>query len=720
MSDYYICKKDELRPFFDAILEAEPRRVLDVGMLLKRSGAIGRMVCGSHLPEDMILDGLDVPGASFLPAYDVVYDHIFHDDEWKKAGEYDMVLAFFLSDEILDGSDTTDSLSFWRTGFMEDLKKWCSENGAILVTEQGVMLPETPRILTGRGITSPAADAMSSAVDTTSPATDVTVSTDVISSDSEGAYSEGLHQTGKSESGQGTRMFICAHKPFTPPEGEMYVPLQVGSALGEDLGMTRDDSGDNISTRNKSFCELTGIYWIWKNVTCDIAGICHYRRYFVYEDDFLKKEEIEKTLGEYDIILPDSAYTKESSVKAHYDSMHYISDLELTREVISEMYPEYLPEYDHVLSCNLMSLGNMMICKKQLFDDYCQWLFDILFEVEKLADISGYDEFQARLFGYLSERLLRVWVMHRALRVYEYAVEVMDPVDSENAVRKVEMTSRMIDLYLQDVSTLTASGKMQDLVEYWPPAPDFGGRIPVFVCWWQGFDQAPDTVRLCLESIRRNIPEDRCVLCEIRAENMEQYIYLPIHIMERYRDGRISLTHLSDVLRVMLLYRYGGLWLDATYFLAKPLEPEFFDRDFFTLRSRTPKWRADIVQGRWSCNLMLAKPGDPLMGFLVNAFCYYYFKTEELVDYYVFDYIIDLGIRCVPGAAERLEQVPYTDPEVMNLMPLMDKRFDQARYGSLISETSFFKLTYRSMGTRSILTGEETYFGHLCKEFEIN
>ena len=117
---------------------------------------------------------------------------------------------------------------------------------------------------------------------------------------------------------------------------------------------------------------------------------------------------------------------------------------------------------------------------------------------------------------------------------------------------------------------------------------------------------------------------------------------------------------------------------------------------------------------------MLAKPGDPLMGFLVNAFCYYYFKTEELVDYYVFDYIIDLGIRCVPGAAERLEQVPYTDPEVMNLMPLMDKRFDQARYGSLISETSFFKLTYRSMGTRSILTGEETYFGHLCKEFEIN
>ena len=89
-------------------------------------------------------------------------------------------------------------------------------------------------------------------------------------------------------------MFICAHKPFTPPEGDMYVPLQVGSALGEDLGMTRDDSGDNISTRNKSFCELTGIYWIWKNVTCDIAGICHYRRYFVYEDDFLKKEEIEK------------------------------------------------------------------------------------------------------------------------------------------------------------------------------------------------------------------------------------------------------------------------------------------------------------------------------------------------------------------------------------------------------------------------------------------
>ena len=116
---------------------------------------------------------------------------------------------------------------------------------------------------------------------------------------------------------------------------------------------------------------------------------------------------------------------------------------------------------------------------------------------------------------------------------------------------------------------------------------------------------------------------------------------------------------------------------------------------------------------------MLARPGDPLMGFLVNAFCYYYFKAEELVDYYVFDYIIDLGIRCVPGAVEALEGIPYTNPKVMDLMPLMDRRFDPVRYAALTADTSFFKLTYRTMGVRTIFTGEDTFFGRLCKDYGI-
>ena len=119
MRDYFICKKDELRPYFDYILESEPGSVLDVGMLLKRSGAIGRMVCGSQLPEDLVLDGLDIPGSSFLPVYDTVYDHIYYDDEWKNTGKYDIVLAFFLCDEILNKGEGR----FWKPGFMKERKQ---------------------------------------------------------------------------------------------------------------------------------------------------------------------------------------------------------------------------------------------------------------------------------------------------------------------------------------------------------------------------------------------------------------------------------------------------------------------------------------------------------------------------------------------------------------------------------------------------------------------
>ena len=209
-------------------------------------------------------------------------------------------------------------------------------------------------------------------------------------------------------------MYIMAHKKFQVPDKNGYIPLQVGSTLNEDLGYQKDDTGIQISAKNKTYCELTGMYWIWKNIQCDNVGICHYRRYFV-QDELLTIEYMEECLKTYDIIVPDSGMTMYENVYKHYENRHNIKDLNICVEVLLQKYPKDYASFKWSLERNFMSLGNMVITSKTLYDEYCSWLFDILFEVEKRTNIENYDDYQKRVFGFLSERLFRTWLLNLSL-----------------------------------------------------------------------------------------------------------------------------------------------------------------------------------------------------------------------------------------------------------------------------------------------------------------
>jgi len=107
------------------------------------------------------------------------------------------------------------------------------------------------------------------------------------------------------------------------------------------------------------------------------------------------------------------------SARENYLRCGYQEDLQITYNVLKEKYPEYLEIYDKVLDGNWSYLTNMLIAPKKIFDDYCEWLFDILFEVEKRTDITGYSIQEARIFGYISERLLTVWLLKNQYSVIE-------------------------------------------------------------------------------------------------------------------------------------------------------------------------------------------------------------------------------------------------------------------------------------------------------------
>ena len=103
------------------------------------------------------------------------------------------------------------------------------------------------------------------------------------------------------------RLYVMTHKKIAEIPDPLYIPMQVGKAGKEDFGYVGDDTGDNISAKNNRYCELTGMYWLWKNVKCDIIGVCHYRRYFIKDEKLLDQSYIEKKMQNYSMIIPSSA-----------------------------------------------------------------------------------------------------------------------------------------------------------------------------------------------------------------------------------------------------------------------------------------------------------------------------------------------------------------------------------------------------------------------------
>ena len=224
-----------------------------------------------------------------------------------------------------------------------------------------------------------------------------------------------------------TRVFTMTHKHFAKPEDPVYVPLQVGRAAHEDLGYLGDDTGDSISDLNCYYGELTGIYWVWKNYEGrENIGICHYRRFFINEKmELLKEADYEEILSRYDIITSKAMYA-DVPYQEYYAKAHHIEDLEEEGQVIKELFPDDYPVFCEVMQGKKHYFGNLMVTSRKLFDAYCSWLFAIFFELEKRIDVSSYDEYHKRVFGFLSEQLLLVWITARGLTVYESRVGISE------------------------------------------------------------------------------------------------------------------------------------------------------------------------------------------------------------------------------------------------------------------------------------------------------
>lgn len=235
-------------------------------------------------------------------------------------------------------------------------------------------------------------------------------------------------------------VLVAAHKPYRMPNDPMYLPVHVGAEGKKEIGFTPDSTGENISSKNPYFCELTGLYWGWKNLQHDYLGLAHYRRHFTCkkhvgksQDErfsaIMTKEELEKLLQKADVVLPRKRNYYIENLYSHYEHTMYVEPLDKTREVIADLFPDYLDEFDLLHKRTSAHMFNMFVMKKEILDQYCDWLFSILFELEKRMDYKDYDSFHARFFGRISELLLDVWINHNGIQYAEAKVMDMEKVN---------------------------------------------------------------------------------------------------------------------------------------------------------------------------------------------------------------------------------------------------------------------------------------------------
>ena len=218
------------------------------------------------------------------------------------------------------------------------------------------------------------------------------------------------------------KIVVATHKKYEMPKDGMYLPLHVGAEGKKDsngnaldLGYQKDNTGENISKKNASYCELTGLYWAWKNLKDDYIGLAHYRRHFGKKtknpfDGVLTYNQVQPMLSKYKIFVPKKRKYYIETLYSHYQHTHYASQLDLTRKIIEEKYPDYLKSYDDVVKQTYGYMFNMMIMQRKYLDEYCKWLFDILFELEKRISPQNLSAFQGRFYGRISEIIFNVWL----------------------------------------------------------------------------------------------------------------------------------------------------------------------------------------------------------------------------------------------------------------------------------------------------------------------
>lgn len=240
----------------------------------------------------------------------------------------------------------------------------------------------------------------------------------------------------------------------------------------------------------------------------------------------------------------------------------------------------------------------------------------------------------------------------------------------------------------------------------------------IWTFWWQGYEAMPESIQLCIQNMKRFSNGHPVIV--VTRDNWEKYVKLPGHVMKKFQEGTISITHFSDILRMNLLARYGGLWLDAGVFPVSKIEEDIFCRRFFTRKVPGHK-EANISDSRWCVSCMGGMKGYPFFIFMAEAFHEYWRRHDFMADYFLIDYFTAVGYQHMGKFRNDADAVSYNNKGLYDLEPLLNESYasQSGNVWKILSEGNFVRLKWRNTYRMETSDGLETVYAHLFRQEEM-
>ena len=233
----------------------------------------------------------------------------------------------------------------------------------------------------------------------------------------------------------------------------------------------------------------------------------------------------------------------------------------------------------------------------------------------------------------------------------------------------------------------------------------------IWICWWQGTKDMPEIVKTCIHSIKKNSGKHNVII--ITEENYKNYVQFPDWVEEKFKNGIISKTHLSDILRIELLSRYGGIWLDSTFYCTGNLE-KYFTLPVWSIKR--PDYRHTSVACGEFANYSFGCNYETRYVFsIIKEYLYEYWKLYDyMIDYLFLDYIIVYAINHNEIVKQKFEEIKPNNPECDELLKIINKEYNEEVFRNLIKETDLFKLSWKCTTNKDI-NRKQTFYGKLIE-----
>jgi len=242
-------------------------------------------------------------------------------------------------------------------------------------------------------------------------------------------------------------------------------------------------------------------------------------------------------------------------------------------------------------------------------------------------------------------------------------------------------------------------------------------KIPVWICWFDGYDSMPELVKVCYNSVYKNIPEELAEIKLITINNYHEFVHLPEYIVEKFNNKKICPAHFSDILRFALLSKYGGMWLDATVYISSEIPVEYLTTDFYTQKvSDKEKYYYEPSRAQWCGFIWSGSPNNILFSFVRDGLFSYWQNFDAAIDYIFFDYIILNAYNNIANVKDMIDNQKPNNELIWDLWQSIDLPFDQEKYNYICEQNIFHKLTYKKQVKKYVGKDQLTFYGYISSE----